>query len=116
MPRSRFDLVAASLRFTHCMGAGGPKKNMGRLSLTAAAVASADDGGVGKLKSSWAEMVGKEMVEAVAIIIYVAEAGRHLQAPPRRRPPAAGLRRPPRLPLPRRKPDHLQDPRRRLAS
>jgi len=69
MPRSRFDLVAASLRFTHCMGAGGPKKNMGRLSLTAAAVASADDGGVGKLKSSWPEMVGKEMVEAIAIIM-----------------------------------------------
>ena len=50
------------------MGAGGPKKNMGRLSLTAAAVASADDGGVGKLKSSWPEMVGKHFVEAAFVI------------------------------------------------
>ena len=41
---------------------------MGQMSLTAAAVASADDGGGGKLKSSWPEMVGKHMVEAAFII------------------------------------------------
>jgi hypothetical protein len=61
--------AAASLRFMHCMHAGGPKKNMGRMSLTAAAVASADDGGGGKLKSSWPEMVGKHMLEAMPIIM-----------------------------------------------
>nr|CAZ96218.1 putative proteinase inhibitor I13, potato inhibitor I [Saccharum hybrid cultivar R570] len=33
-----------------------------------AAVGSAVDGGVGKLKSSWPEMVGKNMVEAIPII------------------------------------------------
>jgi hypothetical protein len=45
----------------------------------------------------------------------VGEAGRRPGAPHRRRPAAAGLQRPARLPLPRRQPDRRQDAHRRLA-